>query len=234
MKVRRSPKPYVFLTALTVISVVLSGCLVPAAGSRESSPVVQRDYSRQEKEYFMEIALGAEYGSSDSSIHKWDDDIRIKVKGSPTDEDMETLEDVIEELDRLTTGITLETVFWNPDIKIHFASVDRFVFIEPNYVPGNMGFFWAWWDGTGELYKARILIARDRITQEERSHLIREELTQCLGMMNDSGRFEESIFYQGWTDVQDYAEIDRAVISILYDPRIRPGMDRQEVEDILY
>jgi len=96
-----------------------------------------------------------------------------------------------------------------------------------------MGFFWAWWDDSGALYRARILIATDGITQEERSHLIREELTQSLGMMNDSYEYKDSIFYQEWTDTGSYTEIDRAVIRILYDPRIEPGMTMDEVDGVI-
>ena len=156
------------------------------------------------------------------------------IEGDPTREDIETLNRVISELNHLVSGITLDTVIWDPDIEIYFASSGQFPSIEPNYVPGNKGFFWAWWDSSGALYKARILVATDGITQKQRSHIIREELTQCLGIMNDSYEYEDSIFYQEWTDTESYAEIDRAVISILYDPRIEPGMDMEQVEEVIY
>jgi len=122
---------------------------------------------------------------------------------------------------------------WDPDIEIYFAAVDKFSSIEPNYIEGNTGFFWTWWDDSGALYRARILIATDGINQKERSHLIREELTQSLGMMNDSYEYKDSIFYQDWTDKGSYAGMDRAVIRILYDPRIEPGMTMDEVDDVI-
>jgi len=80
---------------------------------------------------------------------------------------------------------------------------------------------------------AKILIAIDEISQQERSHLIREELTQSLGIMNDSYSFEDSIFYQGWTDTINYLPIDRTIISLLYDPRLKSGMTQEQVRSIL-
>ena len=96
-----------------------------------------------------------------------------------------------------------------------------------------MGFFWGWWDNTGAIYKGKVLIAADGISQQERSHLIREELTQSLGIMNDSYRYKDSIFYQEWTDTIDYAPIDRTIISLLYDSRLKPGMGKDQVRNAL-
>ena len=55
------------------------------------------------------------------------------------------------------------------------------------------------------------------LTMNERKHLLREELTQILGLCNDSYQFENSIFYQGWTDTTEYAEIDKELITMLYN-----------------
>ena len=117
----------------------------------------------------------------------------------------------------------------NPNIEIHFLPESEFRLIEPNYVPLNYGFFWVNWSISGSIYHARILISTDHVTQQERSHLIREELTQSLGLMKDSYRYPDSIFYQGWTDVTRYLPIDSTVIEILYRSEIRPNMTGEEV-----
>jgi hypothetical protein len=193
-----------------------------------------RTYKDREIEYFFETVFGAEYGDSDYAVHKWADDIRIDIKGHPTKVDLETLDEVIFELNYLIDDITLSIVNWDGDIQMYFDAPSNFSSIEPNYIPGNSGFFWAWWDGSGNLYKARVLIATEGVTQDERSHLIWEELTQVLGIMNDSYEYADSIFYQEWTDVQGLSDIDKAVVEILYDPRLESGMDMEEVVDILY
>jgi len=48
-------------------------------------------------------------------------------------------------------------------------------------------------------------------------HLLREELTQSLGLFNDSYKYDESIFQQSWTETTEYAPIDRVLIDMLYN-----------------
>ncbi len=109
----------------------------------------------------------------------------------------------------------------------------QFATVEPSYIPTNYGFFRVWWDHQGAIYKGRILVASEDITQEERSHLIREEVTQSLGLFRDSWDYPESIFYQGWTATGQFAEIDRPTIQLLYQPQLLPGMTQLEVKNLL-
>jgi hypothetical protein len=51
--------------------------------------------------------------------------------------------------------------------------------------------------------------------------------------MRDSDRYADSIFYQGWTDSTEYAEIDKALIKMLYRPEIRSGMSKAQVLEVL-
>lgn len=62
---------------------------------------------------------------------------------------------------------------------------------------------------------------------------LRKELTQSLGMINDSYEYKDSIFYQDWTDTGSYAEMDREVIRILFDSRIEPGMTMDKVGGVI-
>ncbi len=57
-----------------------------------------------------------------------------------------------------------------------------------------------------------------------RNHLLREELTQSLGLMNDSPRFPHSIFYGGQSNDTTYLPIDRQLLAMLYQDDIRPKM----------
>ena len=224
-----------FLILILSFSILISftGCVKTDTGRGNFNERRQNNFSQSQLDYFYEIALGAEYGELDNVIHKWTDDIGIKIKGRPTDRDLETINEVIAELNYIIDSIKLDIVVRDPDIEIYFDSVDKFSSIELNYIEGNSGFFWTWLDDRGALYKARILIATDGINQKERSHLIREELTQSLGMMNDSYLYKDSIFYQDWTDTGSYTDIDRAVIRILYDPRIELEMTMDEIKDAI-
>jgi len=201
----------------------------------EQKTEIQKTYtgSEPEIEYFFEIAFGTEYGGSQSLLHKWENNIGIKVNGTPTSADLNTLNQVVTELNSLVNSISLRIVDQNPNIDIHFTTMDQFASIIPNYVQGNMGYFCVWWNEIGAIYYANVLIASEGLSQQERSHLIREELTQSLGIMKDSNRYKDSIFFQGWTDTINYTPIDRTIISLLYDSQLKPNMSEDQARKVL-
>ena len=170
------------------------------------------NFTQEEIEYFTEIALGAEFGDETAVIKKWTDDLRIKINGAPTEKDLQTINNIVDDLNELITGIKIKIIDKNENLSITFSPESDFTSIDPNYVPTNYGFFWALWhDDNFVIYDASILISSIDITQEERSHLIREELTQSLGLMNDSNKYEDSIFYSGWTDITEFSEDEEDV-----------------------
>lgn len=69
--------------------------------------------------------------------------------------------------------------------------------------------------------------------QTERNYLAREEIAPMLGLAKDPDRYPTSIFQQNWTTTQSYADLDRALIEMLYRPQLRPGMGYREAVDIL-
>ena len=137
---------------------------------------------------------------------------------------------MILELNRLTGDIKLELVQDNANVDVYFEPESKFPSIMPDIVPCNLGFFWIWWRSSGEIIRAQILIASDHtLTQEGRSHLIREELTQALGLARDSYSYPESIFYHEWSTVTEYSDIDREIIRLLYLDGVAIGMTSDEV-----
>lgn len=196
----------------------------PRTASVSTAPLNQETI-----DYFLEIALGSEWGNSSSTIRRWTQNLRIQPMGTLSQADRNTLETVVSELNQLTNGqVSLQIVQENPNVQIYFVPEAEFSRYEPNYVPRNLGFFWARWNNNG-IYNSRILISTTGVSQTERSHLIREELTQSLGLMRDSYRYEDSIFQQRWTQTNQFSDMDRAIIQLLYRPDIRPGMSREEV-----
>jgi Protein of unknown function (DUF2927) len=146
------------------------------------------------------------------------------VLGDPTARDRTALGNVIDDLNGIIDAVELSLVETDPNVQIYFAPEAEFVSILPQYVPVNMGFVYVWWDGSGAMTNAVILISTTGITSEERAHLIREELTQSLGLLNDSPLYEDSIFQIEWTTTNRFAPIDRALIEMLYRPELVPGM----------
>jgi len=192
----------------------------------------QSRYTGKEIEYFTEIALGTEYGNNTQAIRKWDSDIRIKINGNPSEKDIQTLNFVISDINEIIGDkISVSIVNTNQNIDINFVPLSQFSTC--NAVSGNYGYFNCKWRND-VIYECNICIATDDILlPEEKSHMIREEVTQSLGLMKDSLKYRDSIFYQGWTQTQKYSEIDKKMIEILYSDYLRPGMRKEEVEFIL-
>ncbi|QRZ08172.1 DUF2927 domain-containing protein [Mycolicibacterium austroafricanum] len=179
-------------------------------------------------DYFSEIAFGTEYGQSDLTIHKWTRNPRITVHGAPRPTDLTTLSAVVGELNDIINTIHLEIVPTGGDIDVHFAPEHEFAALASDYVPGNVGFFTSWWRGQGEMTKGRVLVSTTITDQVLRDHTIREEITQVLGLANDSFTHPDSIFHQDIATATRFSDIDRRVIDLLYHPQIIPGMTRSE------
>lgn len=180
------------------------------------------DQTELERAYFMEVVLGTETGLGPRAVRKWTGDLAIETRGAPSDADLRTMSEVIAELNDLVAPLELRMASEMPNVIVHFVPEAEFSAVLPDYRPPNRGFHWVNWSEFGEIYKSTILISTD-VSQDARSHIIREELTQSLGVLMDSSRYPDSIFYSGWTTVTEYSDLDRAVIRLLYDPRIEPG-----------
>jgi hypothetical protein len=113
------------------------------------------------------------------------------------------------------------TVFYGPD--------SEFRNHVPDYVDGNRGYFSLSLDGSDRIYHSDIVIS-SAMSSEVRAHLLREELTQSLGLVQDSWAHKDSMFYQGWTTTPQFSELDKETIHLLYDERVAPGMTVREVQ----
>lgn len=191
-------------------------------------------YNSDELNYFLEIALGSEYGVGDFALRKWTTDLRIEIFGQPTPQDLQTIQHVIDDLNSLIAPhIRMEIVPSEGNVQIYFIPESKFFNYEPPGIVYYGGFFWNWWNFAGEINRARVVIASDKVSQKLRSHLIREELTQILGLMNDSVKYEDSIFYQQYSETTVYSNLDRSVIKMLYNDDILPGMTDFEIKEML-
>jgi len=82
-----------------------------------------------------------------------------------------------------------------------------------NQLEKKWGLFQIFNFGGGEMFVDMERTGEDRDAQ---NHLLREELTQSLWLCNDSWKYPESIFYQGWTTTTEYSEMDKKLIAMLF------------------
>jgi len=224
------------------ITSFLNPLAYPTPTQTTNNQFARNRYSYDAKHYFLNIAFGPEYYVSGNEcleinhyLHKWTSDIKVRIQGYPTPDDIESVNSVVIDLNGLTQTIDISTVEKGGNIEIYFIPEIQFVDILPSYIPTNWGFFWVLWDSKGDIYRSTILIDSSRISQRARNHLIIEELTQSLGLMKDSNEYINSIFYQGYTYTTSLTPMDRDLVEILYnyDPGFNSGTSLEEAKTIL-
>ena len=192
------------------------------------------------EEYFLEVGLGAEFGGAEPVLRKWSTDVRIFVPNRQYPHLNEELERILKELNDLSESIVLYEVAAEEEANFVVFLGDKDTYVskyEPNaanYVNGNLGLFWVYWTSSQRIVKGSMYVDVFRVSDSEcQKHLLREEITQGLGLMNDSFEYDNSIFYQKWTCGADYAPVDREVIRYILHPQLKAGMNREEVEEVL-
>ncbi|WP_299896144.1 DUF2927 domain-containing protein [uncultured Aquimarina sp.] len=189
-------------------------------------------------EYFKDIALGFEFGSASRVTRKWNTDMKIFVGGNPSDALTNELNKIVNEINNLTTdgfSVSIVDSSSQSNFFIFFGSGDDYADLYPGqegFVESNWGLFSIFWLDN-QLNSGHMYVDIFRANAIEQRHLLREELTQSLGLARDSFRYDDSIFQSEWTRTTEYSEIDRELIRLLYHPDMNVGLDENEVDPIL-
>ncbi|MDY0281908.1 MAG: DUF2927 domain-containing protein [Salinivirgaceae bacterium] len=189
---------------------------------------IKHDFSKEDLEYFTEIAFGSEFRNNktkyEPSLRYWKSDINVHLNGHYTVDDSIEVLRVIAELNELINTIDISLVGNFGNVNIYFDCPSTF-YNFPGFVPGNAGFFCV---KRFRIFPNGYILIDKWKSFNWRKHLIREELTQILGLMSDSYSYPESIFFQGWTDINEYSEIDRQLIRLLYNYNLPFGMKKSD------
>lgn len=87
-------------------------------------------------------------------------------------------------------------------------------------------------DGDSPVYSAALAVVRSELPDLLRLSCFHEEIAQGLGLANDHPRARPSIF----NDDEEFATLtsmDEALLRMLYDARLKPGMREAEVRPLL-
>jgi len=185
----------------------------------------------------IEIGLRNEYGRDAGHLRKWQQPIRIWIDHQVPEAALHRrlIEAHVAQL-RSLTGHSIRFVD-TPD-----AANLRVVLTRQQRLPGLwrklagetmpadalcLGRIWS--NATGEIRRALVVIPVDSASQRGRLvSCIVEELTQVLGLPNDSDLVYPSVFNDRSTD-QLLSGLDLVLLRLLYDPRLHAGMDRAQV-----
>jgi hypothetical protein len=191
------------------------------------------------QKYFLKIALGSEFGANTRKINKWKSEIKLFLPDSSRTDLLDELKRILVELNNLNTELKIRRVMQENEANfvVFLSGKNSYGNYEPNVknlLDNNWGLVWIYWNSQSEIYKGSMYVDIERNTDINcMKHLLREELTQGLGLLNDTNDYPSSIFYQQWTCSPSYADIDKEVIKLLYNPQIKIGMSKNEVIKVL-
>jgi hypothetical protein len=179
---------------------------------------VEKQRSPETIEYFNEIVMNTEFNGARKTAYTWKSDMKIYVDGEKQDYLMDELNRIVSELNGIINPIEIKIVSSpsQANYVVYFGSrtnfKNKYSLTDPQRLENNWGYFEVY-ASSGIMYVDTYRNG-DHVTQK---HLLREELTQSLGLFNDSWEYPESIFYQGWTTTTEFAPIDRELIDMLYN-----------------
>ena len=180
--------------------------------------------------FFTDVAFSSEFGNRADVIRKWTTSPRVRIIGGTEADEAEILR-VLNDIASLTRlAPVIDSTGLNDDIRIFFTPRDNFAQIvtAPTEIRGATT---ATWNTDFEITSAIVAID-SAATGDDRRHLIAEEVTQAFGLLSDSFRHPNSIFYRGTSNATTLSALDRRVLELLYLPEVRPGMTRTQIDSL--
>ena len=175
-------------------------------------------YSQETVEYFDEVAMGTEDGRRYDHVTRYTTDVKIYMEGHQPQYIVDELNSIVSELNGIINTVDVQVTNSKSDANmvISIGSLDKIkneypVFKNTIYQNANAGF------SIGMNYSNVFLNTNNIRSVQHAKHVLREELTQAMGLTNDSYKYPESVFYEGVSEVTEYAPIDRELIDILYN-----------------
>ena len=216
---------------LLLVSGLMFGCentpsSSPEPDAPEGDPLdgerINRFFTNDEIRYFLEIAIGDTTEPKDyfypdiyfyPNIVKWNEDVRIELQGEISSEDSLVIQSTVNELNRLITPINFKLATGLTNLKLEF-------------LPDSLEVPYLWkYEKSNNYNGSGVLRISAPVSSGFRAYGIQKGLAGAMGLLHESPRYPESIFYNGLFDGYGYAAIDRIIIQILYAPEITTGMD---------
>lgn len=192
----------------------------------------------EELAWATRVCVSAEYGFPRNRVVKWARPVRVSVIQGQANSDVI---DVIDTLNDQLKGspVSVELVPYpdkSADIELYMTELNNFTSIARenkfNYVKGNWGYVYCFWNKEYEINKAYVLIATDVLEGVRLRHFIFEEMVQGFGLLNDSRTYTDSIFFSGNQYdllIDSLSERDKKLVRFLYS-KLNAGDTKQQFE----
>ena len=242
------------LAPVVVVSALLAEARNAAQAQSPENPEIASRRAAERKSFtddeikdgFFKIAFRAElqFGRGDDRIRKFDEPVRVFVidRGTPHRRAVVTavVADIRAHVDHLDLSMVDDAEHANFVVTVvrhrDFARTIRSYYgaekarqIQRSLRPQCLSGFGK--DRNGRITRAEVILPSD-VDDFSFYDCAYEELLQPLGVINDDSSVPWTMFND---DVQMgfFDLYDQYLVNILYDPRIKPGMTKSEVNDLL-
>lgn len=214
---------------------------------KQNEKYIPTKYETELIDYFNEIALKSEYFDNPEKITKWRKVMSLFIyKESDFDEQMIVINDVIESINNISAdGFRIEITkdYTKANAFLYLCQKEKIKDLAPKFYDilnesityEYSGFSYIEFKWTNFTITKALMFVDTNFPISYQKHAIREELTQSIGLSNDSNRYPNSIFYESDTDSvnYEYSKMDIALINFLYNPKMKPGYNRKSAELVI-
>ena len=203
------------------------------------------EYDKELINYFNEVALNAEFDDTSDRIIKWTEPMSLYIiKDGEFDTQISIIKNTISKINNLTKGefkIQLVDNYLKSNAVFFLLEKDKVELLVPSFFEGieeeSAGLTVIEYDSENyEIKYAKIFIDINEPLESQES-IILEELTQSIGLMNDSEKYANSIFYQNKAldsiNTMEYSKMDIDIIKMLYHPKMKPGLNFKKAEKVI-
>jgi len=203
------------------------------------------EYDKEFVNYFNEVALKSEFEDHSNRIIKWTEPMNLYIlKEGEFNRQISIIKNTIIKINNLIKGefkIQLVDNYIDSNAVIFLMEKDEVESLVPKIFEGIeeelAGLALIEYDlDNYEIKHAKIFIDVNEPLQTQESTIL-EELTQSIGLMNDSEKYSNSIFYQNKAldsiNTVEYSKMDIEIIKMLYHPKMKPGLNIKKAEKVI-
>jgi len=203
------------------------------------------DYDLRLIDYFKQVALNSEYDDSPRKILKWNKSMIIFIfKDDEYSEQIKVIYETIHNMNKIfSDGFKIQVTddFYKSNSVLYLGKRENIEMLYPYLFEGINGSFagLASIEFNNEDYgieKVDIFIDTEQPFEIQECTIL-EEITQSIGLMNDSEKYSNSVFYENKIRdsiyTKNYSNLDFDIIELLYHSKMKSGLDLQEAEDII-
>lgn len=241
-------KIWIILLLLAVITSLLFWFYKSGVFKAEEE-YIPTDYEQELIDYFNEIALKSEYFDSPEKVTKWRKTMALFVyKEGKQKEQMGIIHNTIQSINSISSdGFKIKIVddFKDANAFMYLCKKEKVKDLAPKFYNilndsinyDYSGFSYVEFKWTNFVIDKALMFINIDSPIEKQKHAIIEELTQSIGLSNDSDKYPESIFYDN-EDIQNtndfqYSKMDIALINFLYNPKMKPGFNNMTAELVI-